>query len=130
MRSMNRSAVRPELVLTLLVAGIACNSGDRTVSDSAAAAAAADTVVAKCVGDNAGLTLPAGVCATVFADSVGNARHVAVASNGDVYVTLEGTDPSPEKKIAGETHEPQPASVLALRDTTRDGRADVTARIG
>src|SRR5688572_19299774 len=130
MRSMNRSAVRPELVLTLLVAGIACNSGDRTVSDSAAAAAAADTVVAKCVGDNAGLTLPAGVCATVFADSVGNARHIAVASNGDVYVTLEGTDPSPEKKMAGETQEPQPASVLALRDTTRDGRADVTARIG
>src|SRR5688572_32671994 len=121
MRSMNRSAVRPELVLTLLVAGIACNSGDRTVSDSAAAAAAADTVVAKCVGDNAGLTLPAGICATVFADSIGQAPHIAVASNGDVYVTLEGTEPKGK---------PQPAAVIALRDTTGDGRADVTAKIG
>jgi len=131
MRSTIRSAVRPELVLTLLVASIACSSGERTVSDSAAAlAATADTVVAKCVGDNAGLTLPAGVCATVFADSIGHARHVAVASNGDVYVTLEGTDPSPEEKIAGKTPQPQSASVVALRDTTRDGRADTTARIG
>ena len=131
MRSTNRPAVRPELVLPLLVAGIACSSGDRNVSDSAAASSAtADTVVAKCVGDNAGLTLPAGVCATVFADSIGDARHVAVASNGDVYVTLEGTEPSPEKKVAGETQQPQSASVLALRDTTRDGRADTTARIG
>jgi len=114
-----------------VIAAAACSTGERSTSDSAAGTlATGDTVVAKCVGDNAGLTLPAGVCATVFADSVGNARHVAVASNGDVYVTLEGTDPSPEKKIAGETQEPQPASVLALRDTTRDGRADVTARIG
>jgi glucose/arabinose dehydrogenase len=128
MRTRHSRAVRSSFVL---MAAAACSSGDQTVTDSAAGSVAAtDTVLPKCAGDNAGLTLPAGVCATVFADSVGNARHIAVASNGDVYVTLEGTDPSPEKKAAGATQEPQPASVIALRDTTRDGRADVTARIG
>jgi len=111
--------------LTLL----ACNSGERSGSDSATIATA-DTTPARCTGDNAGLTLPAGICATIFADSVGRARHVVVASNGDVYVTLEATQPSPEKQMAGETQRRQPASVVALRDTTGDGRADITARIG
>jgi glucose/arabinose dehydrogenase len=105
-----------------LIAAAACTSREQPVTDSAAGAlATGDTVVAKCVGDNAGLTLPAGICATVFADSVGQARHIAVAANGDVYITLEGTEPKGK---------PQPASVIALRDTTRDGRADVTAKIG
>jgi glucose/arabinose dehydrogenase len=109
--------------VTLIVAAAACSTSDQTTRDSAAGAVAtADTVIAKCAGDNAGLTLTAGVCATIFADSIGHGRHVAIASNGDVYVTLEGTDPS-EKTGS-------PAAVVALRDTTRDGRADVTAKIG
>ena len=118
-------------VASALIAVAACTTSDQTTTDSAAGTlAATDTVVGKCTGDNAGLTLPAGICASIFADSIGRARHIAVASNGDVYVTLEGTDPSFEKKVAGETQQPQRASVIALRDTTRDGRADVTARIG
>jgi glucose/arabinose dehydrogenase len=113
----------PISIAAALLALAACSTSDQTTTDSAAGSvAAADTVVAKCSGDNAGLTLPAGVCATIFADSIGPARHVAVASNGDVYVTLEGTNPG-EKT-------PPPAAVVALRDTTRDGRADVTANIG
>src|SRR5688572_271005 len=108
--------------LAAVTALAACSSREQPVTDSAAgAASAADTVIAKCVGDNAGHTLPAGVCATVFADSIGQARHIAVASNGDVYVTLEGTEPKGK---------PQPAAVIALRDATGDGRADVTAKIG
>ena len=110
-------------VAASVIVAAACSTSDQTTTDSAAGAvAAADTVVAKCTDDNAGLTLPAGVCASIFADSVGSARHIAVASNGDVYVTLEGTNPG-EKT-------PPPAAVIALRDTTRDGRADVTAKIG
>jgi glucose/arabinose dehydrogenase len=106
----------------IVIAAAACSSGERTVSDSAAGATAArDTVVAKCVGDNAGLTLPAGICATVFADSVGRARHIAIAANGDVYVALDGS---------AAKQKPQAAAVIALRDTTRDGKADVTAKIG
>jgi glucose/arabinose dehydrogenase len=131
MRVPTHPAVRSGFAGIAILAGtVACNSGERTTADSAAGSVATDTVVAKCVGDNAGLALPAGVCATVFADSIGRARHVAVASNGDVYVTLEGTNPSPEKKMAGQTQQAQPASVVGLRDTTGDGRADVTARIG
>ena len=40
----------------------------------------------QCPPDNAGLKLPAGFCATVFADSVTGARHIVVAPNGDVFV--------------------------------------------
>jgi hypothetical protein len=29
-----------------------------------------------CPGDNGGITLPAGFCATVFADNIGHARHL------------------------------------------------------
>ena len=106
------------------VAFAACMSSENKTADSAAGTTAlADTTLPKCSGDNAGLTLPAGICASVFADSVGHARHVVVASNGDVYTTLEGTNPSP-------TAPPPTASVVALRDTTRDGRADVIERIG
>ena len=112
--------VRRTLSATLIpIALAACNASE---AGNDGKAVADTTFAAKCVGDNAGLTLPAGVCASIFADSIGHARHIAVASNGDVYVTLEGTDPS-EKTV-------QLAAVIALRDTTRDGRADVTARIG
>ena len=39
-----------------------------------------------CAGDNGGITLPPGFCATVFADNVGHARQMVVAPNGVVYV--------------------------------------------
>jgi len=39
--------------------------------------------------ENAGLTLPQGFKATVFAENLGRARHLVVNSNGDVYVKLE-----------------------------------------
>jgi glucose/arabinose dehydrogenase len=85
---------------------------------------------APCTTGTAELTLPAGFCATVFADSQTKPRHVVVASNGDVYATLEGTRPSPEKEISGADKAPSPASFVALRDTNRDGRADVIKRVG
>jgi len=119
----------PAILMTAAV--VACSSSESRTGDGSASAASSDTTFpAKCVGDNAGLTLPAGICATVFADSIGHARHAVVASNGDVYITLEGTEPSPETKALGLSQAPQPAAVVALRDTTRDGRADVVARIG
>ena len=129
MRLAPAPAVVHRRLATILAAALAaCSGGEKRNGDSAGAGDT--TFAAKCVGDNAGLTLPAGVCATIFADSIGHARHVVVAPNGDVYVTLEGTQPSPENKAGGQTQTPQAASVVALRDTTRDGRADVVARIG
>ena len=36
----------------------------------------------------AGMTLPAGFTATLFAEGLVTPRHIAVARNGDVYVTI------------------------------------------
>jgi len=48
-------------------------------------------------GCSAGLQLPEGFCATVFADSASGARHIVVAPNGDVFVN---TDPSRARRTA------------------------------
>ena len=62
--------------------------------------------------DNGGLTLPGGFQAVVVVDSLdGAARHIAVNSNGDIYVKLRF--PSP---LGGNA---------ALRDEDNDGKADV-----
>jgi glucose/arabinose dehydrogenase len=74
---------------------------------------------AGCDPDDGGLTLAAGFCALVVADGADGARHVAVAPNGDVYVALRG-----------EGREGAGGGVLALRDTTGDGKADVRIRFG
>lgn len=65
---------------------------------------------AKCDSENAGLTLPAGFCASVFADTVRGARHLWIAPNGDVFVAAQGR---------GEA-----GGVWALRDSNHDGKAD------
>ncbi|HEX6560280.1 MAG TPA: PQQ-dependent sugar dehydrogenase [Longimicrobiales bacterium] len=65
----------------------------------------------------AGLTLPAGFCATVFADHVEGARHMVVAPNGDVFVATTNSR-------AGR------GGIVALRDTTGDGVADVRVKFG
>ena len=117
------------VLAAFLVAGCS-GGGDANRADSAGAATAASETPPACTTGTAELTLPAGFCATVFADSQTLPRHVAVASNGDVYATLEGTRPSPEKEMSGAAKAPAPASFVALRDTNRDGKADVIKRIG
>jgi glucose/arabinose dehydrogenase len=77
-----------------------------------------------CAPDNGGLTLPQGFCATVFADSVGHARHMTVAPNGAVYVnTWSG-------KYYGNDRPHIGGFLVALRDTSKDGRADQIVRFG
>ena len=114
------------LFAVLLLA--ACSRGENVPAKDSATTAAAPR--AACPGTNAGLTLPAGFCATIFADSIGQGRHVAVASNGDVYITLQVVPPSTEKQIEGAPKPPAPASFVALRDTNHDGVADVIKRVG
>jgi glucose/arabinose dehydrogenase len=63
------------------------------------------------------LTLPKGFCATVFAESAGPVRHLAVRKNGDVIAGVLD-----QRRQAG--------GVLLLRDTNHDGHADVEARFG
>ena len=70
-----------------------------------------------CDPDNGGIKLPTGFCAAIVADGLGYARHMAVASNGDLYVALRN-------------RQKQKGAIVALRDTDGDGKADVRERFG
>ena len=76
-----------------------------------------------CDQDNGGLTLPAGFCASVFADNLGRARHLTVAPSGDVYVNTWSSSYTDLKNAPG-------GYIVALRDTDRDGKADQVERFG
>jgi glucose/arabinose dehydrogenase len=73
--------------------------------------------------DNAGLTLPDGFSAMVFADSVGRARHLTVAPNGDVVVALA------RQRARGDQGAID-GGVVVLRDADGDGIADVKEQFG
>lgn len=100
-------------VLWAALLATACGGGDdgaqREPGEGEAAAPAG-----ACAGDNGGLVLPTGLCATVFADSVIGARHMAVSANGVVYVRAQ------RDTLGG--------GLIALRDTDGDGRADERQR--
>jgi glucose/arabinose dehydrogenase len=74
---------------------------------------------APCLPDNGGITLPGGFCATIVADNLPRPRHLVVAPNGDVFVSLLGTG-------QGGTG----GGLVGLRDTDGDGRADVREHFG
>jgi glucose/arabinose dehydrogenase/mono/diheme cytochrome c family protein len=77
-----------------------------------------------CTGDDSGLTLPAGFCATVFADGIGHARHLVVAEDGVVYVnTWSGRYYGNDTPHAG-------GFLVALQDTRGSGKANVNERFG
>jgi glucose/arabinose dehydrogenase len=90
------------IVVFILVVGISCtnekNGGEATAS----------TI-------DSSLVLPDGFTATIFADSIGGARHIAF-NNGDVFVKLSGL-----KNGVG---------ILRLRDTNNDGVADDISGFG
>ena len=103
------------------------SAGNRAFSFSLAAASATAALFLTtargaaappaCDPDNGGLKLPQGFCALVVANDLGAARHLAVAPNGDLYVSLM-------------TGRGQTPGVVALRDTNGDGKMDVTERFG
>jgi glucose/arabinose dehydrogenase/cytochrome c5 len=77
-----------------------------------------------CPNDDSGLTLPAGFCATVFADGIGHARHMVVAPSGVLYVnTWSG------RYYANDTP-PAGGFLVALQDKSGTGKADVIERFG
>lgn len=70
------------------------------------------STVRRCAGDNGSLDLPPGFCATVFAEDLGEARHITVSPGGIVFVaTADG-------------------GVIALRDDDDDGVADHQSSFG
>ena len=71
---------------------------------------------AAAVDEDAGIRVPEGFDARVFADGVGRARHIAVRDNGDVYVALR--------------YPTQGNGVAALRDEDGDGVADHSVYFG
>jgi glucose/arabinose dehydrogenase/mono/diheme cytochrome c family protein len=77
-----------------------------------------------CPNDDSGLKLPAGFCATVFADDIGHARHLVVGASGVVYVnTWSGDYYGNQPTHAG-------GFLVALQDKTGAGKADVIERFG
>jgi glucose/arabinose dehydrogenase len=66
--------------------------------------------------EDAGIRVPAGFDARVFAEDVGRARHIAVRDNGDVYVVLRRPN--------------EGSGIAALRDEDGDGAADQVAYFG
>jgi glucose/arabinose dehydrogenase len=72
----------------------------------------------RCDPNNAGITLPRGFCALVFADLVmdgapAQARHMAITPSGDVFVAIN----SPNNRNPS-------FGIIGLRDNDGDGRAD------
>ncbi len=83
--------------------------------------AAAETA---CPGDNGGLKLSPGWCATIFADNLGHARDMVVAPNGVLYVnTWSGRYYDNDTPPAG-------GFLLALKDSKGTGNADIVKRFG
>lgn len=77
-----------------------------------------------CAGDNGGITLPPGFCATVFADNLGHARHIVFGPNGVLYVnTWSGRYYRNDTLPAG-------GFLVAIKDSKGDGHADVIERFG
>jgi glucose/arabinose dehydrogenase/mono/diheme cytochrome c family protein len=74
--------------------------------------------------DDSDLKLPPGFCATIFADEIGHARHMAVAPSGVVYVnTWSGEYYGNDTPHAG-------GFLVALQDTSGTGKANVVERFG
>src|SRR5246127_2881503 len=115
-------------LLTTLVAGLvaltAMGIGHSLPPARGQSDAAAGAKSQACANDDSGLQLPAGFCATVFADDIGHARHMVVAPSGVLYVnTWSG-------RYYG-NKPPHPGGFLvALRDKSGAGKADVIERFG
>ncbi len=106
------------MIAVSVLALTACKPG---ASDPAAAATSPGS---GCPGGNGGLRLPPGFCATIFADHVGHARHLAVAAGGTVYAN----------SWSGSYYAGKPAAkgafIVAMRDGNGDGVADRIERFG
>lgn len=119
-----RDPARSLVVAVAAIALVGCAKTEGTGgSDSTIASNTQTASTSACAGDNGGITLPPGFCATVFADTIGHVRHIVVATNGDVYVnTWSGP------YYSGPTH--SGGFLVALRDTNNDGKADIVKRFG
>jgi glucose/arabinose dehydrogenase len=98
----------------------ACGGADRAPG----AAGAGDTEVASTSSAADTIAIPAGFRATVFADTLGQARQLTTRSNGDVYVNTWRSPYDSARRV------PSGGFLVALRDTNQDGKADQIQRFG
>ena len=116
------SSRRYSLWFGMLSLGTWCAIGSSAAVQGASAAT--PSAAATCPDKDSGLRLPAGFCATIFADGIGHARHLVVAPNGVVYVnTWSGRYYGNDTPHVG-------GFLVALRDTTGAGKADGDERFG
>ena len=113
--------IRAAIPVAVIAAAAGCAMSSSSSTTSTAMAVGAEAAPSgqrvACATTLVGITLPAGFCATVFADTLGAARHMTVAPNGDVFVAV-----SNRQTVRG--------GVVALRDADRDGQAEVRRRFG
>jgi glucose/arabinose dehydrogenase/mono/diheme cytochrome c family protein len=110
--------------ILVVLAAIYVGSSLAPAGDRSNSAAAAENTSPACPNDDSGLKLPAGFCATVFADGIGHARHMVVAPNGVVYVnTWSGRYYGNDTPHAG-------GFLVALQDKSGTGKADTIERFG
>jgi glucose/arabinose dehydrogenase/mono/diheme cytochrome c family protein len=112
------------VLLTALLALGSLWMGGLLASAQNQSGAAAKSGSQACPSDDSGLTLPAGFCATVFADEIGHARHMVASSSGVLYVnTWSGEYYGKDTPHAG-------GFLVALQDKSGAGKADVIERFG
>jgi glucose/arabinose dehydrogenase len=101
-------------LLISLAAVVACGDNTKPAQPDGSPPPGSDGAPAgdaRCAADNGGITLPAGFCASVFADRVGEARQIAVTPMGRVFIATDG-------------------HVLALFDANDDGVAEQRTMFG
>src|SRR5947207_50306 len=99
---------RVTLILLALAAAGSLTGCTQSKSEPDTTRQAAAKTATACEGD-AGIAVPAGFCASIFADNLGHARHLAVAPNGDVYVNTWSSMYTMMKNAPG-------GYIVALRD--------------
>jgi len=105
----------PALIAAALALAGCSSEGDRAGETPQAEA---------CPGDNGGLSLSPGFCATIFADGIGHARHLAVGPDGTVYAnTWSGM-------YYRDAPPPPGGFLVAMKDEDGDGKADSIQRFG
>jgi glucose/arabinose dehydrogenase/mono/diheme cytochrome c family protein len=111
-------------LLPALIALVAMGMGGSSVPVQNESNSAAEAKSQSCPNDDSGLKLPAGFCATVFADGIGHARHMVVAPDGVLYVnTWSGRYYGDDTPHAG-------GFLVALQDKNGEGKAGVIERFG
>jgi glucose/arabinose dehydrogenase/mono/diheme cytochrome c family protein len=121
-RSHSRSKSLPALVAfaAFCFAALLATTQGRFTSAATGAAGQAQG----CSNDDGGLKLPAGFCASIFADGIGHARQMVVAPNGVLYINTW----SGEYYGKDATHDG--GFLVALQDKSGSGKADVNERFG